>query len=490
MPISKLIQWARDLGYVVKPDDVKLQGGWVGGDQPPASYENWHNSQQDMRINKLSDGTEGYPDGMTWDDIVAKRFDISAEVYPANVSISLSGTPDVTEICIHRRDDQSYAHRDHTYYLVLAENNAEIICVDAETHTTVQTIDVTTGLGAGTWEANAMCVDAEYVYVVFTETGATTHWVQAYQIDLDSATWAVKSGWPANGTQLIDISTPPTVVGQKQAGIIHADNTSLAIASCWRQTVSSSAHAAIQLINKTTGAISSSGGGDVGSIGSNVIITGQLTSDGTNIYYGVYAPSGGLGFVCTATIASLTTGSGITGYPFTQSSPDSYAVGDIMAIGDKVYASWTSRTILTSSAAPSGVNAGYITVGSSTAASHRRIVFTSTVYSDDRYRRMSHSFGRMAFDGLHLWVYTLSDTAYVAATRIDIATLEGMDSLIAPEFVNPQTHFLTGNAIPDTKFFALMPIVFDNDHIVTTPYTPDGAFGSNRLRLVTKGMAR
>lgn len=195
--------------------------------------------------------------------------------------------------------------------------------------------------GGTTYTVDAICTDAQYVYVkVSILTGAVvTHHVNAF----DLAGVLHPGGWAATGTVLAGTGTSPFI--QSHTGNICVAQldaaqqlaTTLATVNDWQNGGSG---LMVSILNAATGAIVASGDGDVPALPGPYVVAneypqGGICSDGTNVWFTFRETGGGItrGGFATATIANPLVGSGLASLPYGIPVADSNCIlfdGDVI----------------------------------------------------------------------------------------------------------------------------------------------------------------
>ena len=313
--------WA-DSGGDITPDftTAKRDVGFVGGDTPAIEDFNILYRENQLSINDIINEGPGswYPDAADINKMICSgQWDESWGSTDDTLNIIAGGaTKEYHDTCIH------FDSYNNPYLLVLDNTNTTIEVYNARTKALVVTTnalsdDLDTS-GTQDYECISMCTDGTNVFVTFTDVDAapTEHWLQSWTIDLTAANWSVKTGWPATGTQL-DGTGSGLRAKQRDMKVIIADDNNLAVVCTW-VIIGASNHKAIQLFLIADGTNSGFGAGDCAT-GLTAQPLEAIASDGTNIFFATYV-AGPTSYICSATIADLTAGSGGAGYPLTAAS--------------------------------------------------------------------------------------------------------------------------------------------------------------------------
>jgi hypothetical protein len=339
MTVDKLTTiWAEDgdLGDPA-PTTAKQETGWVGGDRP---YVEWFNRLQN-RVEKIASDLAEFGPNSTSTDVTTARDMITTGLW--NASDTWGTTSDTLNVIDggdtkEYRDLMVYFDSDNYPFLIAADNAAmKFDIYNARTRAFVESSDDLTAdlptADTPAWEIESACTDGTHVYAVFCNTSAVgddEYRAQAWLI----SDWSVHSDWPATGLQLS--STGTLTDGFRKAKVIIASDDTIAIAKRW-VTISSSSSAAIMVVAKDFSG-SEGGAGDAPTLVSG-IPTGSLTSDGTNLFFGVYEDDtvDSL-YVCSAIIDldDMTAGCGGTGYPYELSVSTLMAIDHMVSCGPKL----------------------------------------------------------------------------------------------------------------------------------------------------------
>jgi len=313
MTIEKIDNpWAED-GALDTPTTDKQDLGWVAGsnaDRPPAEWLNYlqnrveklTNTIVEERVNSFYDGASDHQSMIStglWGDSWAMTTDT------AN-TISGGSAKQYRDLGVF------FNSSGESRLLVFDNTNLKIEVWDPRALTLEDTSDALTddlpSGGGESWEAVSFCNDGTYVYCLFADVTPATD-----EIRLQSwliSDWSVRSGWAATGT---DMGARNAATNFRHGKVIMASSTKLAV-SRPATAISSSASTAISIIDITDGTIDASGAGDAPT-GVSAAMREELCSDGTNVFFTAYSSSSNALYVCTATIADPTAGTGGAGYP-------------------------------------------------------------------------------------------------------------------------------------------------------------------------------
>lgn len=195
--------------------------------------------------------------------------------------------------------------------------------------------------GGITYTVDAICTDAQYIYVKASILigAVVTHYVNAF----DLAGVLHPGGWAATGTALPGTGTTPFI--QSHTGNICVAQldaaqqlaTTLATVNDWQNGGSG---LMVSILNAATGAIIASGDGDVPALPGPYVVAneypqGGICSDGTNVWFTFRETGGGIirGGFATALIANPLVGSGLAKLPYGIPAADSNCIlfdGDVI----------------------------------------------------------------------------------------------------------------------------------------------------------------
>lgn len=361
MTIDKIDHpWAESGDLDTTLTDAKRDVGWVSGDspdRPTVERFNLLQNETDTRINEIVSDTP--PAAINRVSSVGLNLYSKSDCFgppTSNLNRISVGTATSEIVSIYP------TVIDGVKKLLLVDLDAaaaELIIFDIDTMTEGATIDLSGGLGAGTWSAQGVCADGTNAYVCF-EDASYNQYVQAYNM----STWSVAAGWPASGT---DYGTGSGTLSKVK--IINADADFIAIAT---NNALVGTREMISLIDKSDGSIDDTGNGDSNATGAQNLY--DLSSNGDDLFFYVD------GELCSASISDLTTGCGGSNWPLTTS----YG-GDTTTNG---------RTVV------SAGNAG-ITISDD----YDAIAFT--IVTGDNQKIKSPS--RCAYDGMHFWLRSTYD---------------------------------------------------------------------------------
>lgn len=338
MPIQTIDNWA-DLGSISEPTTAKKALGWVDGESPPAAYENWVQNDTREKINELVvDSPDSIGHFVTEQSLQMKYYPSGGEM-PAGPGLYLMDASDNTKNYV---DLITWRNSDgEKKILALDHDGCTIDVFDAETLSLESENDISAGFGVAdnAYLPQSMCTDGTYVYVVAVDgvppSANCDGKIQAFNI----ATWAVHASWPATGRQMDDAAHNNFHQEDWMLNhVIFANTTTLAVVQSWLRVTGAGINA-IQLVAVADGALGLAGIGD-SPTGTHVRPTGQIASDGTNLYFSTYDEDTTTSYLCTATIADPTTGLGGI-------FPNSYAdqkIADIMFAGEYLYVTFFNDT--------------------------------------------------------------------------------------------------------------------------------------------------
>ncbi|NIS15873.1 MAG: hypothetical protein GWN96_06495, partial [candidate division Zixibacteria bacterium] len=288
----------------------------------------------------------------------------------------------------------------------------------------------TDDLPSGTFACQSICTDGTSVYAVFIDTNASPdeYHIQAWDIE----TWDVKSGWGSTGTQLTLASDAAV------HKVIIANSSYLAVIND-TQGITVAGSAAIEIIDITDGSLDADGAGDATTgVGDDVKADPCIVSDGTNLFFCVYKTSTTNLYLCSATIADPTTGSGGSNYPL-NTNQNAHCGGmtgagtGAVALLNHVSADAHDDVVLYTFDA-SDADLAKIERGQNA----NSIVCDEYVYEDCN---------DMVFDGINIWAFVLiqNPTDRMALLKIDSSKLiwdeqEGGDKYL--DDINPSLFLL------------------------------------------------
>jgi hypothetical protein len=421
MTIDKIdIEWANS-GDKVEPTDEKKEAGWVSGaapDRPTVETFNYLNNRSDVAINRLiEERLNSYCHDATnpqkmmstglWDD----SWGITSDTM--NV-IDGGATKEYIDLSIYFSSDNSPR--------IMALDTSGTQHVDVYDPRTKELLDTSDSLrddlpsgSSQTWEAESMCTDGEWVYIVFTDThlsaGSRTYQIQAWRI----SDWSVKSGWPSTGTALTGTGISSYLV--RNATVIIASNTRLAVGCHWI-SITATSSAAIQIINLSTGAIATSGAGDSATGYTSNQVCGKISSDGTNVFFATSKNTSNV-YICSATISNAQIGCGGAGYPLDRGAGfqcQLASCGSKCILSSVCISSDDDNDVLLNSHNDSNAILGEILRGQNSAFTQK----SGSVFLINQPKLI-------IFDGLHAWllgtINTSTSNYQYALCKIDIAKI-------------------------------------------------------------------
>lgn len=404
--------WANS-GTKTAPTTTKQDAGWVNNEQVPHEWANWLQDKVEAKINEvIEERINSYYDGasdhqlMLTTGLWADPWGNGAD--DAN-AISAGATKELKSLAVTFDADGK------PYVMAFDDSLSKVEVYDARAMTLSDTSpDLTTNLPSGSsevWECQSMISDGTYVYITFMDSNASpeTFVIQAWDIAL----WGVKSGWPATGTVLPGTGT---FSSGSQRRAVFADATNIAVANV-ATTISAAASAAISIVSIATGTISASGAGDAPTGVSAQTL--DLASDGTNIIFGTFG--GGNSYLCSATIADPTLGSGGSNYPLTTSgSVNMVSCGENMIVSSFGPSPSETAIVLRSSNA---------TDADLEAVIYGRTGATTPKYG---YETVFEYPAAMVFDGVNAWVLAQIDNIAASGQwslcKFDVARLSITDT--------------------------------------------------------------
>lgn len=247
--------------------------------------------------------------------------------------------------------------------LVSVYGSPELVVIDSETMAVDETVDLSSGLPAGTWYVVGFCADGTNAYVVFN-TAVRDSVIQAFKMD----DWSVASGWPATGTTMPDNSGSYVPVS-----ICNANSSVVAVLTSY-YNVTIGASTLLELYDKTDGSLSDSGDGDASPSGT--LFPKGLSSNGTYLFF-----MDGDDHLCSASIANLSTGCGWSNGPLTIDAGTGYY--PVACAGKFVVC------------AGSGTTQPFLYVA------HEENALISEITTDDQ--TVIQKITSVAFDGLSFW---------------------------------------------------------------------------------------
>ena len=440
--------WAESGSLGTTPTDEKIQEGWVSGERPKHERFNLLQDRVEKKLNKIQrEGLDSFyrdatdPQKMIMTGLWNESWGTMAD---SDNIISGGATKKYKSFA-------SFFDANNDPRLIIADDTAGKFEVwDPRAMSLLDTSDVWSDdlpSGSGqTWECYSIITDGTYVYAAFTDTNASpdTHQIQAWNI----STWDPHSGWAATGTALPGTGSLPAPGSQ----IIFASSTKIATANGWN-TISSSASAAISIIDITDGSIDASGAGDANAGGTDFAY--DLCSDGTNVFF--ITDLGADQWICSCTIADPTTGSGGTNFPLqetTSSAAHVVACGPNLMIalfeGHTTQGDNVIRSFNATDADLDIINRGQNSFG--TPVGDEDYIFTNPKWA--------------CFDGLNLWILgtlTIGATSSMSLTKIDVAKFPQIDTSIERSLNDVTTcSFIVA---PDTESWSIGRCVFDGRDI-------------------------
>jgi hypothetical protein len=410
--------------------NTKRDTGWVGGDRP--SKERFNRIQYDID-NDLNQIKEEVPTSYsTINSVAVQEAMISEQLWYINLGVTSNAA---NEFCSAGSSLRSYVElcsffdpdTNSPMILALDQTTCKVYVIDPRAlnpgyepsidSSDLLSDDLPSGSGQ-TWIPVSMACDNTYVYIIFRDTNASpdTYQIQSW----DVATWDVNPGWASTGTAL-PVTGDPVYTSVRPSKVIVASSSKLATLNC-PATITANTTAAVSILDKTDGSIDASGAGDAPT-GVTARPYGSIASDGINIYFMVYEASTPSCYLCTATIADPTAGTGGSDYPL-QNSGAYY--GLVCAIGGLVVSCYSTTY---ASEDPSDL---VIRTHKSTAADLDYIYRGQNPYSTPA-EAQNYLYTRplaMCFDGINIWIYCTNQLVDSGATyyrtgllKIDAAKL-------------------------------------------------------------------
>jgi hypothetical protein len=106
MTVTLLNQWANGIGAIVAPPSAGKQLlGWVGGEQPPADWENWLNQTQIDKINEIAVDYWDITGGGSWDPTSDSFIDFGTYTGSTWPGILILAPPNAT--CLEMQSSES-----------------------------------------------------------------------------------------------------------------------------------------------------------------------------------------------------------------------------------------------------------------------------------------------------------------------------------------------------------------------------------------------
>lgn len=423
---------AGDLGDAIKT--AKQDSGFTNLDKPTYQRLNKLLNRSETKQNQII--TEG-PNG-TYDNATDVGGMIATGLWDENWGVvdesggknlfNIAGVTALTQV-------QSYIDSDEVRHVLFADYQAnKIHSLNATTEVTTSSTDLSTNFPAasGNWVLQSFVTDGTHVYCCFRDTGDNTGRMQSFLI----SDWSEHIAWPSTGVAL---ATGSVLYNTYVRNLCFANATQIAIAQTGVACVTNASEC-IKLIAIADGTLVATGGaGDCPAANGN-IPTGQICSDGTNLFFSVDSGTTPVFALCTATIADLTAGTGGTGYPLSKSQ-----TAVLCSAGKMIFSAVNNTTPAKSTGVLSMGNASYATLDVMSPGED-----PNTLNPEDI---IYGGVIDMVFDGSNLWLMTPitgNGGSQYGLLKIDTAKFSGTSRSTSPYWrtlidVTNGVTFLTDN---------------------------------------------
>ena len=429
--------WAETGSKDTTITDAKKLTGFVGGDQPTNERFNQLFYRGDTATDRIiEERVNSY-----YDDATDAQKMIATGLWSDSWGLPSDDANIIDTGSAHSklRDLATFFNEDGEPRVLIADNTYKKIYV-YDPRTMIAATDYSessimqTYLPGGTWFIQSLCTDGTTVYATLKDTLPATdeYFIYAWNIE----TWTKKSGWPAAGTQLA-----PAANSKYCKGII-ASSTRIAVINT-STAITAAGDPVIEIVNISTGAIEADGAGNAPTGGGYA--DPCITSDGTNVYFGVYESS--LLYICSAGITLPSVDPG--GNDFGVSTTYDAHIGAMVSAGDKIisylnYASYATGDVVIMTHDAGDAFLDRITRGQDA---------QSTPIMGETYAYQISA--DAVFDGINVWavveVDLLSAGYNMALLKIDVsrlsfeATLDVsrcIDDLGGSVFLFPHPHYV------------------------------------------------
>ena len=442
--IDKIRPWA-ETGTKTKPADVKIDAGWIGGEQPEHEYENERQNTRDTKLNQLVDNSNR---GTARADKLFNNVpggsikDIAFPWSPGNTIDVGNG---------FGRGACLYDHAGTKLVMVVHQPNPSanwhLYGINVDTNTVDVDLDVSTDLGLSGHRIWALACDGQWIYLMGEESDASYRRYQVYAKDIYGVD---KPGFGYNECgQIEDIyKDERTILKVLESG-------NLFVAGRWDALGEKKCH----IIDATTGNIVRSG--DVDMLAA-VIPSGDCVECGGHIFFTTLEKTADVNGVCVVDESDLTiAAAGTSGF---------YAIGD-SAISNWFVSLATLGDLLVVAGRLTANNWPYF-------AFFDGATFPTPYLSNLQWANDGSINGPMFFDGHNLWalIYNFDTTPEMLAIKIRPQSVtNNMATTNLVDMVNMGDVILLDPSNVDVNVGYLRPpIVFDGASIWVSSYLLKG----------------
>lgn len=270
--ITKIKPWAQN-GNKTKPADVKIETGWIGGEQPPHEYENERMNTRDTKLNEVIDQTNRGSAGADklFNNLAAGAIkDIAFPFSNGNVTDLGNG---------FERDACLYDHNGIKLVLTMHQPNPSanwhFYGINIDTGAIDVDLDLGADMGLSGHRIWAMACDGGWIYLLGEESSLSVHRYQVYARDI---TGTPKPGFGYNqlGQEYDHLRDNRPILKVLESGDIFAGGKWMALGP----GVEPKCH----IIDATTGTITRSGDVD---LATDQFPSGDCVECGGHIYFSV-----------------------------------------------------------------------------------------------------------------------------------------------------------------------------------------------------------
>ncbi len=432
--IERLRIWA-STGTKTKPADVKIDAGWVGGEQPPFEYENERMNTRDTQlvgcVDAVNDSTAGGRSLFKYRSISACIPESIGFPYSADNYFD-SGDALINCACLYEYEGDKQLIFSHVPAAGTSYIKAYNINTKANTNhpfTGDLVLDV--------------CSAGPYVYILYANLNGSDY--DYFLAAVDGNDWTARPGWGVHP----QLGSEPTATIDGRPFCAVALSGNIVCGGRWYGTA---ADKKLHVINSSTGAIMRSGDAGLAATeypsGNCVVVNDAL------IYTGLDSASGDT-LRCDAYEADLTLGGNQGGTPVVHSGE----LLSVLSLGDYVLTASKPATYAQTVAYTEAL------------ASH-----TFTTFATDAGTKI----GPMVFDGVNVWILfkaSISTDEAMVVRRFSPQSLGVAFLNLDFNFANnPDNNHLLRVSSDVSPYIGYMrpPMVFDGSGIWVSPYALTG----------------
>jgi len=438
--IDRIKIWATG-GTKTTPSDVKIELGWVGGEQPPHEWENERMNKRDGLMVDVIDSVNDSPAGGR---SLFKNRNV-ATCIPESMGLPFSadnfydsGDALINDACLYNHEGVKllvFVHTPSTGTAYIKTYNI----LDGTVVNHAFPGDVVVGL----------CSTGQYIYILYANIVGANH--EYFITAVDGDTWAALPGWAGTDPQLGTEATAD-IDGRPFCAVTPAGNI-----LCGGRWYGVSGDDKLAVVDADTGTITTSGNAGLASA---VFPSGDCVAVGSVMYFTALENASTDMWLSAADETDLSIkGVASASIPNNHGAPAT--VGEQMALatlGD------------------------HFMVGYKDGAANISIELKSedyaTLFSGSHVLETNAKLGPMVFDGIHVWILFKAAGSALTSTVVYKFNPQSFSTQMTPniDFTLDagSQHVLDNYDTNDTLVYMRPPIVFDGAGVWVSPYAPTG----------------